>query len=213
MRIYDATVPISEFLPVWPGEPRVQVEPLSRILNGDPANVSALHMSCHTGTHVDAPYHFIERGITVDKLPLDLLIGPAFLAEVYDVVGNSIEAFDLARLHFPRDTTRLLVKTTNSNFWEDKLIEFEPNFVHLTLQAAEWLVKRGIRLVGVDYLSVEAYGGKDHRVHHALLGSGVVIVEGLDLSRVPEGPCQLVCLPLKVLDGDGAPARVLVIRD
>jgi arylformamidase len=212
MRIYDATVPISEFLPVWPGEPRVQIEPLSRIAKGDPANVSALHMSCHSGTHVDAPYHF-DHGITVDKLPLDLLIGPAFLAEVHDLVGNIIEVFDLARLHFPPDTTRLLIKSSNSYFWEDKLNDFESNFVHLTYQTAEWLVKRGIRLVGVDYLSAEGYGGKDYRVHHTLLGAGVIIVEGLDLSRIPEGPCQLVCLPLKVQDGDGAPARVLVIRD
>ena len=213
MRIYDATVPISEFLPVWPGEPRVEIEPLSRIAKGDQANVSALHMSCHTGTHVDAPYHFFEHGMTVDKLPPDLLIGHAFVAEVHDLVANVIEVYDLARLHFPKDTTRLLIKSTNSHFWEDKLIEFEPNFVHLNLQAAEWLVKRGVRLVGVDYLSVEAYGEKDARVHHALLAAGVVIIEGLDLSRVPEGACQLVCLPLKVQDGDGAPARVLILKD
>jgi arylformamidase len=200
-------------MPVWPGDPRVKVEPLSRISQGDPANVSWLHMGSHTGTHVDAPYHFIPRGLTVDKLPLEVLIGPAFIAEVDAVEANRVQVYDLASLHFPRDTTRLLIKTTNSHLREDRLTEFERTFVHLAPQTAEWLVKRGIQLVGVDYLSVEGLGTADFRVHHALLEAGIVIVEGLDLSRVPAGPCQMVCLPLKVEGGDGAPARVLVMRD
>lgn len=213
MRIYDVSVPISEITPVWPDDPRVQIESLSSIADGDPANVSRLSMSLHTGTHVDAPYHFIRDGITVDKLPLDLLVGPAFLAEVDDPERRKIGVFDLARIHFPRDTTRLLIKTSNSNLWEDNLTEFEREFIHLAPHTAEWLVKRGIRLLGVDYLSVEAYGVKEFRVHHTLLRAGVVIVEGLDLSRVPAGPCQLVCLPLKIKGGEAAPARVLVIRN
>jgi arylformamidase len=213
VRIYDVTVSISETLPVWPGDPRVQIEPLSRIVKGDPANVSHLHMTTHTGTHVDAPYHFVQQGLTVDKLPLDVLIGPAFVAEIDVPQGSKIGVWELARLHFPRDVARLLIKTKNSYLWEDKVIEFERNFCHLAPHTAEWLVKEGIRLVGVDYLSVEGYGPADFRVHHTLLEAGVVIVEGLDLSRVPEGPCQLVCLPLKIRGADGAPARVLVIRD
>jgi arylformamidase len=200
-------------MPVWPGEPRVQIERLSRIEQGDQANVSRLHLGSHTGTHVDAPYHFVQRGLTADRLPLDLLIGPAFVAEVNELEGYSIQAYDLARLHFPRNTTRLLIKTSNSHFWEDKLTEFERDFVHLAPQTAGWLIKRGIQLIGVDYLSVEAFGGKDFRVHHALLEAGVIILEGLDLSRVPEGPCQLICMPLKIKGSDGAPARVVVIRD
>jgi arylformamidase len=213
LRIYDVTVPISEMLPVWPGEPRVQIEPLSRIAKGDAANVSHLHMSTHTGTHVDAPFHFVQQGLTVDKLPLDLLMGPAFVADIDLPEGSEIGVWELARLHFPRDTTRLLIKTRNSHLWEDKVIEFERSFCHLAPRTADWLVKKGIQLLGVDYLSVEGYTPGDFRVHSTLLEAGVVIVEGLDLSRVPEGPCQLVCLPLKIQSGDGAPARVLVIRD
>lgn len=213
LRTYDVTVPISETTPVRPGQPRVQIERLSRIEKGDHANVSRLHLSSHTGTHVDAPYHFVQRGLTVDMLSLEVLIGPAFVAEVFELEGNTIQAYDLARLHFPRSTTRLLIKTTNSHFWEDKLTEFERDYVHLAPQTAGWLIKRGIQLVGVDYLSVEDWRVKDFRVHHALLEAGVIILEGLDLSRVPEGPCQLVCLPLKIKGGDGAPARVLVIRN
>jgi arylformamidase len=151
--------------------------------------------------------------MTVDMLPLDLLMGSAFIVEVDELEGNSIDVFDLARIHFPRETKRLLIKTSNSNFWEDRLTEFERDFVHLTPKTAEWLVKRGIQLLGVDYLSVEAYSERDFRVHHTLLEAGVVILEGLNLSRVPPGPCQLVCLPLKVKGSDGAPARVIVIRN
>jgi arylformamidase len=180
---------------------------------GDHANVSQLTLGSHTGTHVDAPYHFVQRGTTVDKLPLDLLMGSAFVAEVDQLEGNKIDVYDLASIHFPRDTKRLLIKTSNSHFWEDRLTEFERDYIHLTPKTATWLVRRGIELLGVDYLSVEAFSDRDFRVHHALLEAGVVIVEGLNLSRVPAGPCQLVCLPLKVKGSEGAPARVLVMRN
>ena len=213
MRIFDVTVPITETMPVWPGRPRVRIEQLSRMDRGDPSNVSRLEIGSHTGTHVDAPYHFVQRGMTVDRLPLELLIGAAFILEVDQLEGNRIDVYDLARNHFPRDTKRLLIKTTNSHFWEDRLTEFERDYVHLTPNAADWLVKRGVQLLGVDYLSVEAFNDRDFRVHQALLSAGVVIVEGLNLSRVPVGRCQLVCLPLKVQDSEAAPARVLVIRN
>jgi arylformamidase len=170
-------------------------------------------MSSHAGTHVDAPYHFDESGLTVDKLPLDLLMGSAFVAEVDRLEGNTIDVYDLASLHFPRDTKRLLLKTSNSCFWEDRSPEFERDYVHLSPKTANWLVKRGVRLLGVDYLSVDAFGSARHQVHQTLLGAGIVIVEGLNLYRVPAGLCQLLCLPLKIEGGDGAPARVLVMRD
>ena len=213
LRIYDVSVPISDLLPVWPGDPRIEIEPFSRISDGQSANVTRLSMSSHTGTHVDAPYHFVEGGTTVDRLSLDLLMGPAFVAEMDGLEGNKIEVYDLASLRLPRSTTRLLLKTSNSSLWEGRLGEFERSYVHLTPQAAEWLVNRGIRLIGVDYLSVEAFDVSDHRVHRTLLEAGTVIIEGLNLSQVPPGPCRLICLPLKIAGGDGAPARVLVIRD
>lgn len=213
MRIYDVTVTITETMPVWPGDPRVRIERTSSISRGDEANVSRLHLGSHTGTHVDAPHHFISQGMTVDRLPLDLLVGPALVVELDHLESTTIEVFDLASVHFPRGTSRLLLKTRNSQLWESRQTEFERDYVHLGRRAAEWLVKRGIRLVGVDYLSVEALNVSEHRVHHTLLGAGVVIVEGLDLSQVPAGPCQLICLPLKIEDGDGAPARVLIVRE
>ncbi len=210
---YDVTVPITERMPVWPGDPQVKVEWLARTDRGDALNLSRLSLSSHTGTHVDAPSHFVHQGLTVDRLPLDLFIGPAFVAEMAGLEGRAIRAEDLAALSLPQGTVRLLLKTGNSCFWQGRESSFRADYVHLTPEAARWLVEHGIRLIGVDYLSVEALDAADHRVHHTLLGAGVLVVEGLDLSEVPAGPCHLVCLPLKVEGGEGAPARVLVIRD
>lgn len=210
---YDVTVPITEQMPVWPGDRSVEIEWQARTDRGDPLNLSRLNLSSHTGTHVDAPVHFIHRGLTVDRLPLNLLIGPAFVAGLTGLEGQAIRPDDLDALSLPQATTRLLLKTTNSHFWEKREGDFKPGYVHLTPDAALWLVEHGIRLIGVDYLSVEAVDTPDHRVHHTLLGAGMIVVEGLDLSRVPVGPCHLVCLPLKVEGGDGAPARVVVMRE
>lgn len=213
MRIYDATVPIAETLPVWPGDPPVRIERVQSISRGDAANVSRLHLGSHTGTHVDAPHHFVSQGLTVDRLPLELLVGPAVVADVEPKGNLAIDVPDLASIQLPKDTTRVLLRTRNSLLWKSHQTGFERNYVHLSIPAARWLVQRGIRLIGADYLSVEAPDVDEHRVHHTLLGAGVVIVEGLDLSQVPAGPCQLICLPLKIKGGDGAPARVLLVRD
>lgn len=181
--------------------------------SGAPFNVSRLHLGTHTGTHVDAPFHFIQQGLTVDRLPLDILVGPALVLDLEDLPGLTIQPLDLAALHPPRSTTRLLLKTRNSYLWADRQNEFEQKYVHLDTKAAAWLVQRGIRLVGLDYLSVEAFASTTYKVHQTLLEAGLVVVEGLDLSAVPAGPCQLICLPLKIEGGDGAPARVVVTRD
>lgn len=200
-------------MPVWPGDPRVRIEQVASLDKGDLVNLSQIKMSCHAGTHVDAPLHVVQHGMGVDQLPLDVLMGPAFVAEMDGLDGNKIDVFDIASLHLPKDTTRLLLKTSNSHFWEDRLTEFERDFIHLGPKTARWLVKRGIQLIGVDYLSVDAFGTERLQAHDTLLRAGVVIVEGLNLSRVPAGWCRLVCLPLKIEGSDGAPARVLVIRD
>ena len=192
----------------WPGDPLVQVHPRRRIAQGDACNVSELSFGSHTGTHVDPPYHFVEAGIRLDQLPLDTLVGEAWVLDCGS--SQDIDAADLER-GVPPGAERLLVKTTNSALWESGAREFTPQFAALTLDAARWIAGHSLRLLGVDYLSVERPGSKDHPVHHALLDLGVIIVEGLDLSPLHTGWYNLVCLPLKVAGGDGAPARVIAI--
>jgi len=140
-------------------------------------------------------------------------MGPAFVVEVDGLEGSAIQVYDLAKLHFPAETKRLLIKTSNSDLWQYGYTEFEQDFVHLAPETADWLIRRNIALVGIDYLSIEAFGAQDYRVHNTLLGAGVIVLEGLDLSRVPPGACELVCLPLRIEGSDAAPARVLIIRN
>jgi arylformamidase len=207
---YDISLPIAPTMPTWPSDAPIVVEPTSRIGRGDSANVSRLGMSSHTLTHVDPPGHFIEQGLTIDRLPLDVLIGPAIVVEPHPQ-KNLITATDLGQLGI-RDVERVLIKTRNSDLWMGGPYEFQADYVSLSKDAAAWLVSKRIKLVGVDYLSVEAYEAREHPVHHTLLGNGVVIVEGLNLTQVPEGRYQLICLPLKIQNGDGAPARVVLMR-
>jgi arylformamidase len=207
---YDISLPIAPTMPTWPSDAPIVVEPTSRIGRGDSANVSRLGMSSHTLTHVDPPGHFIEQGLTIDRLPLDVLIGPAIVVEPHPQ-KNLITATDLGQLGI-RDVERVLIKTRNSDLWMGGPYEFQADYVSLSKDAAAWLVSKRIKLVGVDYLSVEAYEAREHPVHHTHLGNGVVIVEGLNLTQVPEGRYQLICLPLKIQNGDGAPARVVLMR-
>ena len=207
---YDVSLPISPIMPVWPGDPPIHVEQTSSVRQEDQFNVARLEMGTHVLTHVDAPRHITDHGLPVDRLPLDLLIGPALVVEPrYD--GNLITATDLGELGI-RNTERLLIKTRNSDLWMGGPYDFESDFVALSKDAAPWLLSKGIRLVGVDYLSVDTFYAKEPAVHRTLLEKEVVIIEGLNLSQVPEGRYQLICLPLKVRDGDGAPARVVLMR-
>jgi arylformamidase len=211
VQIFDVSIPISPQMPVWPGDPPVQIERVASINKGDPANLTRLSLGAHTGTHVDAPYHFFEEGLKVDQLPLSTLIGSAYVLEVYPK-ERTITATDLASLGLPSTAQRLLIKTDNSYLWEGELLQFERNFVHLGNDAARWIVKRGIKLIGVDYLSVDSFDAGDKVVHHTLLEAGVVIIEGLNLSHVAQGVYQLYCLPLKIVGSDGAPARVVLTK-
>jgi arylformamidase len=211
MQIFDVSVPISPQMPVWPGDPPVQIECVASINKGDPANLTRLSLGAHTGTHVDAPYHFFEKGLKVDQLPLSTLIGTAYVLEVHPE-ERTMTATDLGSLGLPSTIQRLLLKTDNSYLWEGGLLEFERSFIHLSGDAARWIVKRGIKLIGVDYLSVDSFDSGDKVVHHTLLKAGVVIIEGLNLSHVTQGVYQLYCLPLKIVDSDGAPARVVLIK-
>lgn len=208
MPIYDITLPISDDLPVWPGDPRPCITRVADLARGDAFTLSALQMSAHTGTHVDAPAHFIEGGATVDALPLDVLVGPARVVHLPD--ADVITASVLDALNIPPVPSRLLFRTRNSDLWAKGVTGFREDFVALSEDAARWLVARGVRLVGVDYLSV-APAADPATVHVILLRAGVVIVEGLNLSAVPAGEYDLVCLPLKVVGAEGAPARAILI--
>lgn len=208
MKTYDITVPIRAGMPVYEGDPGVKIEAWSAFAKGDSSNVSMLNFGAHTGTHVDAPAHFIEGANTIDKLPLETLIGPARLIRVPDHMME-IDADFLAGCDLDR-VERLLFHTRNSTFWSEE--GFRKDFTHLLPEAAEVLVNRGIRLVGTDYLSIEKFHSGHHRTHLTLLSKGIVIVEGLNFSGVAAGDYELICLPLRIADGagDGAPARVVL---
>jgi arylformamidase len=206
-RMYDVTLTLNGDLPIFPGEPGVALEPVHRIANGDPANVSKVSMGTHTGTHLDAPLHFFDGASTVADLPLDTLIGPALVVGFQ--LANTIRASHLARIDLPAGTQRVLFKTRNSALLRQS--QFSRDFVSIDPSAAHWLLEHGVRLVGVDYLSAEQFGRTPAETHLTLLGAGVVIVEGLDLLDVPAGQYDLICLPLK-LPADGCPVRALLIE-
>ena len=219
MPIYDLTLPISPHLAVWPGDPPVEVVREMDLAQGDPFNLTRLNISAHTGTHMDAPRHFIPTGPAIDQLPPDRLMGPAWVVEVGEGEGEGgeaglVTAAVLAGLDIPGGVTRLLLKTANSRLWSRPLTPtFEPRFVALDASAARWLVERGVDLVGIDYLSIERGDDEGFPVHTTLLGAGVVILEGLNLHGVAPGAYDLIALPMKIADADGAPARVILIGD
>ena len=206
-KIFDISVPVFEGMPVYPGDAGVRVEPVHQIAAGDAANLSELRLGSHTGTHVDAPLHFVPGGESVDRLSLESLVGEARVLDLTAVAGEIAPADLEAAGGAGR---RLLLKTANSGgLWQKK--EFSRDYVSLSNEAADYLVAGGVRLVGIDYLSVERFHPEIHHVHGALLGAGIVVLEGLDLSAVPAGDYLLVCLPLKIRGGDGAPARAVLI--
>ncbi len=206
MKLYDVTVSIAADLPVWPGDPPIELERVMSLEKGDIARVSRVSFSTHIGTHVDPPYHFMQDGLTLDQVPLEVFIGPVRVIDVGDV--DFIDAALLSEIDLT-GVTRLLFKTRNARFWPTERV-FHEDFVYLTTDAAELLVAHGIILVGIDYLSIEVFGFEKPTTHWALLGNNVVIVEGLDLRAVAPGDYELLCLPLKIKDSDGGPARVVL---
>jgi kynurenine formamidase/glycosyltransferase involved in cell wall biosynthesis len=204
--IIDVSTPVDRPIPVWPGDPRPEIRKLMSLEAGDEAAVSTLAMCVHTGTHIDAPAHFIPAGASMGEIGLDRFIGPVWVAE-FDASRIGVEALEAARI--PRDCSRLLLRTRNSALWREGNA-FRPDFVALTPEGAQWVVDRGIRLVGIDYLSIERYQEPNHRTHQILLEAGVVVVEGLDLSRAAPGDYELLCLPLRLDGAEGAPARVVL---
>jgi arylformamidase len=207
-RIHEVSRPLRDGGVTYPGDPEIVFRAHSSIARGDPANVTALGLGSHSGTHVDAPSHFLPGGNPVDRIPLERLIGPAV---VLDLPGElpSVGAADLAR-HDLRGHRKVLLRTRNSAAGAAE--RFRPDYCALAPDGAEYLIERGVELVGIDALSIEPFGSADCAVHHLLLRRGVVIVEGLDLSSISAGVYQLICLPLRLQGLDGAPARAVLIE-
>ena len=204
MAIHDLTVNLREGMTIYPGDPPFTREVVSTVADG--CALSKLHLGAHTGTHVDAPAHMVEGGSTIDAIPHDVLVGPALVVEVTH--PRRITREELTTHHWD-GVERVLFRTGNAGSLGRS---FRKDYVYLDEEAARFLADKGVRLVGVDYLSVDPPGSQGHPAHMALCNAGMVIIEGLDLSHVSPGRYELICAPLKVKDGDGAPARVF-LRD
>ncbi|HZG66477.1 MAG TPA: cyclase family protein [Herpetosiphonaceae bacterium] len=207
--IYDVTVPLKAGLPVWDGDPPTIVDQVVSIKEGGPYNLSRLALSAHAGTHVDAPRHFLASGQGIDTAPLEVLIGPCLLWAPPG--AGPITARMLHEL--PDDVDRLLIKTGTRRWWEDEPPALPSDWRALTAEATHVLLRRGLRLAGTDAPSIDAPEATNFPVHHALLGGGMIVVEALDLSLVAPGACELICLPLRVVGADGAPARVVLLKE
>ena len=202
----DVSVPIKTGMVHWPGDPAVDVRQPKSVERGDSCTMSFLRMGVHSGSHMDAPAHFVRGGRTIDQLPLDAVIGPARVIDIRSAV--SVEPAELVR-HRIRRGERILFRTRNSRrCWRGD--DFVKDFVYLSPGAAEWLADRQVKTVGVDYLSVGAFKKDGRETHLALLGAGIWVIEGLNLSKVRPGPVDLICLPLRIEGAEGAPARVVV---
>lgn len=202
---YDASLPLEEGMLSFPGDPAFECRQIFQTSTGAPFNLSALRMGSHTGTHIDPPAHYIAGGQTVDEIPPEVLVGSAIVLDLRSegcINRRVLENSDL------QGYKRILFKTGNGR----KLLQrqFTQDYVYLTEDGAEFLVEYGAALVGIDYLSIERYGNEGAPVHRRLLGAGIIVVEAVNLINVPEGPCEIFCLPLKIRHGDGAPARVVI---
>ena len=206
-KLLDVSVPLAAGIPAYPGNPDFELQPVKRIADGASSNVSRLVMGTHTGTHVDAPKHFFDDGLGVDALPLNLLLGRARVVEIIKRGGIGAVELQAAGL---REDIRVLLKTSNSALWNGE--GFHEDYTHLTDGGARYLVEQGVKVVGIDYLSVEQFKKAGAPAHRALLSQGVVIIEGLNLSEAEPGMYEMYCLPLRVAGGDGAPARVILKR-
>jgi arylformamidase len=207
MKLIDVSVPLDSNLPTYPGNTPYSLEATKRMAQGDSSNLSAIHMSAHAGTHVDAPRHFFDGGAGVESLPLEMLVGRTRVVEVRSRGGIGAEELSGADLS---EEIRLLIKTSNSRLWGSG--EFHPDYVGLQEAGAKFLVAHGIKLVGVDYLSVEEFKKPGAPAHRVLLGGGVIVIEGLNLRDVEPGVYEMFCLPLRIVGSDGAPARVVLRR-
>lgn len=205
--IIDISLPLHPDLPVWPGGHGIRISRLMNISQGDTANVSRLDIDIHSGTHIDAPLHFIEGGKTTAEIPLEWLIGPCLVADMRG--KKAITAADLEGLSLPDQVERILFRTDNSLKWADLSHPFDPDYCALTADAAQWVADRRIRLVGIDYHSIQRFHDPVD-THIILLSREVVILEGLDLRQAAPGWYKLTCLPVKIWGMEGASARAVL---
>jgi arylformamidase len=206
MKIYDISLPISNDLPVWPGDPSVSLKLANSIIDGDQCNVTQMQMGVHTGTHIDAPYHFLKDGATTDFIPIETIVGRCIVIESYtnDIIGKKeLQNINLSGFK------RVLLKTRNSELWANNC-SFNTGYIALGYEAAQYLIEIDSILVGIDYLSIESFKSRGGPVHKLLLENNVTILEGLNLYGVRSGVYELICLPLKLKGCDGAPARVIL---
>ncbi len=206
--LIDISVRLEDGMPTWPGSVGYRRHHEMRLENGDPSNVSRLDFDVHCGTHIEAPLHFLPGGAPLEEIPLDTFVGAAWVADVGNVSDVSDAVLDAAGV--PAGTARLLVKTGNSALWATPQ-PFRRDYAGLTRAAAEWVVARGIRLVGLDYLSIQRFAD-DFETHRILMRAGVLILEGLDLSGATTGPYELWCPPIRVAGAEAAPVRAILHR-
>lgn len=206
-RVWDVSITDRPDMHVYPGDPTLEQTQIRAIARGDAANLTHLSLGAHTGTHVDAPAHFIDGAPTLEQVPLDRMVGPA---HVLDLRGRAAVDAAALRRHEIHAGDIVLFRTDNSERWEKP--GFQTDFTYVTLDAAEYLVERGVKSIGMDYLSIEQFGSKTFEVHKLLLGHGILVIEGLDLREITPGPYMLSCLPLKLEGVDGAPARAVLMR-
>jgi arylformamidase len=207
VKLVDVSVPIHTAMTVYRGNPPVRIRP-AMTLRKNHVNLSELCLGSHTGTHVDAPSHFIKGAKAIDRVDLERLIGPAWVADLRRV-QSGIGAADLDRARIPRGSRRILLRTSNSRLWHPAR-PFQTDFVYLAADGADWMVDRGVQLVGIDYLSIEGFGVEGAPTHHRLLSAGIPILEGLDLFKIPRGRWQMAALPLRIKDGDAGLTRAVL---
>lgn len=206
VKVYDITLPIHKDMLVWEGDEKVSIQNVATVRK-DGVALSQFLLGSHTGTHVDAPSHFIENGDTLDKIPLEKFIGKCQVLDLTNLDHQEIQVSDLSKINIKKGD-RILFKTGNFRLLFGSV--FPKEYISLSLEAAEYLVEKGVVLVGMDFLGIEKKGNPGHPVHKALLSKGIVNVEGLNLENVPAGDYEMICLPMHVIGVDGAPARVIL---
>lgn len=214
MKIYDISIPITPEMVVWPGDPHVKIGKLSSIENGDHATVSQISMSVHTGTHIDAPSHFLQNGKTIDQLPIEKLIGRVLVMAFEDDVQVINEKSLISHPDVDElvKAKKVLFKTSNSSNLDMVLGEFFMDYVGIDTSGAHYLAAFNLDLIGVDYLSVASFQ-ETESPHQILLNKEIILLEGINLQNVPPGYYNLYCLPLLITGSEGAPARTILVEE